>query len=428
MSPVLGQAARQIRRSGPNPALKPQERTDHWDTYLRGRGYDDWSRDPVSDEQALGLTAFYRGVTLISSSIAGLPLDIFRETEDADGRDVRSKAKTPQNRYLWGRPNHEMRRMAFWERVIADELRGNAFIYVDAPNGRIRGIWWIDRRRVRVGRNSNGVKVYEIDREIPMIDYRAGGEIVHIPNWGGALTGYDPVDLAAEAIRLGLSAEEYAARHFESPIPPGLLSTDQELDVDQANAISDRWEATHGGMNNSGKIAVLGRGAKFQPTVVDHEKMQMEALRRFQVEEIARLLGLYPHQLADSSKATTWGTGIEAQNTQFVQFSLMPHAVRVEEAISEDLLVRELTNLRAKWNFSGLLRGSLKERNEAYQAADYLSPDEKRALEDMPPKGGTAAEIWQPVNKAPISSPKFMEPSKPGAAPEPEPAGASSNG
>lgn len=421
MSPVLAQATRAIRRSGANPALKPDS-GDHWDAYLRGRGYDDWSRDPVSDEQALGLTAFYRGVTLISSSIAGLPIDIFEETEDASGREIRTKAKTPENRYLWGRPNPEMRRMSFWERVIADELRGNAFIYVQEQNGRIRSLWWIDRRRVRVGRNANGVKVYEIDREIPMIDFRAGGEIVHIPNWGGALTGYDPVDLAAEAIRLGLSAEEYAARHFESPIPPGLLSTDQELTIDQANAISDRWEETHSGMSASSKIAVLGRGAKFQTTVVDHEKMQMEALRRFQVEEIARLLGLYPHQLADASKATTWGTGIESQNTMFVQFSLMPHAVRVEEAISEDLLVRELTNLRAKWNFAGLLRGSLKERNEAYQAADYLSPDEKRALEDMPPVGGTAAEIWQPVNKAPISSPKFTEPSSP------QPAGAAANG
>lgn len=414
MSPVLSRALA-IRRSGANPALTPSK-GDHWDQYLRGRGYDDWNRDPVSDEQALGLTAFYRGVTLISSSIAALPLDIFSEVEDASGRDIRTKAKTPQNRYLWGRPNREMRRMSFWERVFADELRGNAFIFVVERNGRIQSLWWIDRRRVRVGRNGNGVKVYEIDREIPMIDYRDGGEIVHIPNWGGALTGYDPVDLAAEAIRLGLSAEEYAARHFESPIPPGLLSTDQELSIDQANAIADRWEATHGTMSASQKIAVLGRGAKFQPTVVDHEKMQMEALRRFQVEEIARLLGLYPHQLADASKATTWGTGIESQNTMFVQFSLMPHAVRVEEAISEDLLAREITGLRAKWNFSGLLRGSLKERNEAYAAADYLTPDEKRALEDIEPRGGSAGEIWMPVNKSPISSPKFMEPSKPAPA------------
>lgn len=407
MSPVLGQAARQIRRSGANPATQPT-RGDHWDSYLRGRGYDDWTRDPVTDEQALGLTAFYRGVSLISSSIAALPIDIFRESEDKDGRDVRTKAKTPETRYLWGRPNPEMRRMSFWERVFADELRGNAFIFVVNPDGaRIRSIWWIDRRRVRVGRNSNGVKVYEIDRELPMIDYRAGGEIVHIPNWGGALTGYDPVDLASEAIRLGLSAEEYAARHFESPIPPGLLSTDQELTVPQANEISERWAATHNGMSMSQKIAVLGRGTKFQPTVVDHEKMQMEALRRFQVEEIARLLGLYPHQLADASKGTTWGGGIEQQNIAFVQDSLLPHAVRVEEGISEDLLVNELTGLRAKWNFAGRLRGSMKERNEAYTAADYLSPDEKRALEDLPPVGGKAAQLWMPVNKMPIDAPAF---------------------
>ena len=405
---VADRIVRRIRRSGPNPVTK---REGSWWTGGTWRRSSDPVTKPVDDEAALGLTAFYRGVTLIASTLASLPMHVFEENADGTRVPVDDRAVY----YLTGRPNVEMRRRSFWERVIADEVRGNAFIFVDKDgDDQPIGLWYLDRNRVRVGRTTDGTKVYEVDRERPMIDYRQGGEIVHIPNWGNGLVGYDPVRLASQAISLGLSAQEYASRTFsDGQIPPGLLITDAVLTEPQADAIKKRWRESHGGPNNQEDIGVLGSGAKFQQLSRDLDKMQMETLRRFQVQEIARLLGIPPHLLADVAGSTSWGTGIEEQNRGLWSYTLLPHVGRIEEAIDDDLLVRELTRRYCKFEPAGLLRGSTLQRYQAYRAADFMTPNEKRKLEDLPAvEGGDV--ILQQINQAPLDKFDDMDLSKEG--------------
>lgn len=389
---MVMQLANRVRRSGSNPALKEE------------RGLWNWGRQPathttVDDMSALSLTAFYRGVTLIASTIASLPLHVYQDDDDGE----KEKIKTLDTAYLWRRPNIEMTRQAMWERVFADEVRGNGFVFVQKDDdGQPESIWYLDRRRVRVGRNSDGMKVYEVDNLLPMIDYKQGGEIVHIPNWGDGLVGFDPVALAQQALALGLSAEEYAARTFsQGETPPGLITTDSTLTREQADALSARWTALHGGTRNAHKIAVLGNGAKFQQTSVDMDKMQMESLRRFQVQEVARLLGLPPHLLADVANSTSWGTGIEEQNRGLITFTLQAHITRVEQAIDDALLVNELTQRYVKLDLRGLLRGSTLQRFQAYRAADFMSKNEKRGLEDLPAYDG-GDTLYEAVNMAPV--------------------------
>jgi len=377
-----------IRRSGTNPATRESPWSWPWNISQRTL-----SGATVSDESALSLTAFYRGVSLIARTLAGLPLQVFEETIGQDGTEGETrKLKTPDTRFLWLRPNEEMTRQTFWERIFADEVRGNAFIFVEKDeDGGPAALWYIERQRVKVGRTRDRRKVYEVDNELPMIDYKQGGEIVHIPNWGGALVGYDPVKIAAEAIALGLSAQEYAARTFsQGQTPPGVITSEASLTVAQADAIASRWERLHAGIRNMHKIAVLGNGAKFQQTSVNPGDMQLEVLRKFQVTEIARLLGLPPHLLADVERSTSWGTGIEEQNRNLLQFTFAAHINAVEQAVSDDLLVRELTNRYARLNLAALLRASTLQRFQAYALGygRWLTPNDIRALEEMEPVEG----------------------------------------
>jgi HK97 family phage portal protein len=359
------------------------------------------STGKVNDSAALSQTAFYRGIMLISRTIAGLPMQVFEETIAADGTESPArKIKTSDTAYLWRRPNIEMTRQAMWERVIADEVRGNGFIWVDKDaDGGVAGIWWLARNRVRVGRASNGQKVYEVDNELPMIDYKQGGEIVHFPNWGDGLVGYDPVNIAAKAIALGLSAEEYARASFDDGgVPSGLLSTDQVLTQQQADAVLANWVARI----KSNRPAVLGQGVKYEQIRADAEKVQMLQLRGFQVAEMARLLGLPTHLLAAENTVSTWGAGMEEQNRQLVVLNFQGHINTFEQGVSDDLLVRELTNRYMRMNLSALLRGNTLQRYQAYRLATFMTEDEKRELEELPPKGGAADELLSMTNMTPI--------------------------
>jgi phage portal protein BeeE len=169
---VLDTVARRIRRDGANPTTKKDA---WWPSSLTP-----WaSGNKVNDAAALSQSAFYRGVTLIAQTVAGLPMQVFEEVINPDGTEGPTrKIKSPDTAYLWRRPNIEMTRQSMWERVIADEVRGNGYIWVDKDdNGGVAGIWWLARQRVRPGRTRDGQKVYEVDGELPMIDYKQGGEI-----------------------------------------------------------------------------------------------------------------------------------------------------------------------------------------------------------------------------------------------------------
>lgn len=393
---VIDRLASRIRLSGQNPATKQQQA--------------DWAQATrtltgatVNDMAALSLTAFYRGVLLISQTVGGLPIQVFEEEIDRDGKEgTARKLKTEDTAYLWRRPNPEMTLQSFWERVVGDEVRGNAFIFVEKDDGpEPLALWYVDRSRVRVGRTSSGVKVYEIDNELPMIDYKAGGEIVHIPNWGGALTGYDPIKIAPQAIALGLSAEEYAARSFgQGQVPPGLLSTTMQLTIEQADALADLWERKHGGVRGAGKIAVLGNGATFQKVSTGLDEMQNVEARKFSVSDMARLLGLPPFLLADMDHASQGGgNGLEEQNRNLTTFNFQGHINRIQQAVSDDLLVRELTRRYMRMNTAGLLRGNTLQRYQAYRAADFMTTNQKLALEEMEPVEG-GDELLVPLNMA----------------------------
>lgn len=391
--PILETVTRRIRTSGPNPArAKGSGISRAWGS-LAVAG------TPVNDGSAVALPTFYGGVALIARSVAAFPMHVYRDLPDGQGKAISQSAG---NSYIWRRPNGEEIQQVMWERVVADVVRGNGFIWVEKlPTGRPAGIWWIARNRVRVGRTAEGQKVYQIDNELPMIDYRDGGEIIHIPNWGDSMLGYDIVKIAAQAISLGLSAQDYASRTFtQGDVPPGIITTEQALTPEQAEAVAESWHRQHAGMINVGRTAVIGNGGRFQQTMIDLEKMQMEALRRFQAIDIATLLGLPSSMLNQTSGA--WHITAE-QNQQLVTYSLGHYINRIEQSVDDALLTTELTGEYLKLETSYILRGTPLQRGQFYALGygRWFTPNDIRRLEDMPPvEGGDS--LLAAVNMAPL--------------------------
>ena len=137
-------------------------------------------------------------------------------------------------------------------------------------------------------------------------------------------------------------------------------------------------------MKNSHSVGVLTGVASFKPITLSPEQAQFLETRRFQKAEIA-LLYRVPAYLVDSSVSSTWGTGIEEQNKFFVDQTLMPWIVRIEQAVSTFLLPG-LQYIR--FNVDARLRAKTKDRYESYQVAlnnGFLNADEIRAMEDLAP-------------------------------------------
>ncbi len=84
---------------------------------------------------------------------------------------------------------------------------------------------------------------------------------------------------------------------------------------------------------------------------------------------------------------------------QFVQMSLTPTVRQYEQELNRKLLTPadRKAGFYFKFNMGGLLRGDTAARTNFYQAmlrSGAMAMDEVRRFEDLPPRGGKAAELW----------------------------------
>ena len=95
---------------------------------------------------------------------------------------------------------------------------------------------------------------------------------------------------------------------------PGILKDPSKL--------RESWHAVYGGAMNTGRIAVLEEGVKYQQIAIPPEEAQFLETRKFQIDEIARLYRVPPHMIGDLEKSSF--NNIEQQSLEFVKYTLNP--------------------------------------------------------------------------------------------------------
>lgn len=381
----------------------------------------------VTETSAMAMSAVYRCTAVISSVGAALPLHSYRrgtkERADSDVLDDPHPEMTPYD--LW-KLNFAHR--CLWGNGYTQKVRNGA--------GQVKELWPVTPSRVRVDRergtegNPTG-KVFWVTDDWGALHKLTPREILHIPALGyDGLTGCSPVRLATRGIGLALAAEKHGATLFGSGnLLSGILQTEQRLQPAEAERLRMRWKKMTSGLDRSHETAVLDAGAKFEPLTMPNDDAQLLESREFQVTDIARFFGVPQFLLSQTSKTTSWGTGLEQQAQGFVTFDLHPQWLApTEQRITKELLVR---GKYAKYTVEGLLRGDSQARSAFYQAmwgVGAFSPDDIRALEDRPPlPDGQGRTYYVPMNYVPVGTPP-EEQDDDGATVDFVPAAGSSNG
>ncbi len=351
----------------------------------------------VTEASSLGVSSVWRAVNLIAGTLSSLPLHAYRADEE-----VRVRAKGWADDLLTT-PHPDLTTMEFLQIVFTHLLLwGNAYFWIvrDSSGQAVRQLlpiapWAIQAGRVdELGRLSPfGKKWFVVDgsqsrdgQSYWADDY----EILHIPGFGyDGICGVSPIRAERQAIGLALAAEKAGSKLFASGmLQTGVLQTEQRLTNRQAEALQDRWEERHGGVESAHSTIVLDKGAQFTQLSMNPDDAQFIESRRFQVAEIARIFGVPPHMLMDATGSTSWGSGIEQQTIAFVTYTLRPWIALVEQRLSR--LVRPQA-VYARFSLEGLLRGDSAARAAFYTAMTNvaaINPNEIRALEEMPPYVG----------------------------------------
>jgi HK97 family phage portal protein len=347
------------------------------------------SGEPVTPGNSVMLPTVYRCVGLLSTIIAGCPL-----------RTYRDPGKVEVFPAILDRGNNAMvyTQYELWELIIAHLcLWGNAYVRKirNPDTDLIVDLQPIHPERVSVKRDNEGNKIFEIKRTDPgpsqpiiFTDY----EIMHIPGMGyDGLKGLSPIQLAARTFGTAMAGDKLAAKFFsKGSVLSGIIKVRAPLaDQTQADAIRSRWIQRMGGTANAGEVAVMDAATEFQPLTIEPDSMQFLESRRWQTNEIARMFGIPPHLVGDVEKSTSWGTGIETQNTGFVSYTIAGWTNRIEQRVSREVIATR--KQFCEFDLDRLLRGSMSERFAAYTqgiTAGWLTRNEARIKENMQPLDG----------------------------------------
>ncbi|SDK30556.1 phage portal protein, HK97 family [Lentzea albidocapillata subsp. violacea] len=357
----------------------------------------------VSERSALHMPAVWRAVTLISFVSASLPLRIYQD--EITRKRVKNK--------LLRDPHPEMTRSELWRHSYGSRcLWGNSYTQkVRNRAGQVVELWPITPDRVQVGKVPSTTdlpsgKIFSVVDDWGVMHPMTSREILHIPGFGyDGVTGISPIRMAAQCIGLSVAAEKAGAKFFgQGAMLSGILQTEQRLDPDQAKQLKEQWRAKVSGVNNAYDVAVLDSDAKFQSLTMPYRDAQFLESRVFQIYEIARMFGVPPFLLMESSKSTSWGTGLEQQALGFVQFDLTPvWLTPTEERITKELLFGDEYG---EYAVEGLLRGDSQARAEFYrvmrEVGAYSANDIRHKENEPPVEGGDT--YLQPLNMAPLGS------------------------
>jgi len=343
------------------------------------------SGQSVTVRSAIQVSAVYACIRVIAETVASLPLHVHRNTDTGSVKAT----EHPLYRLLHDEPNTEMTSFILRETILSHLLLwGNAYCQI-VRNGRnhIVGLYPLLPDRMEVDRGSDGRLVYTYTTTDGKRVKLPPEMVLHIPGLGfDGVMGYSPIALERNAIGLGIAAEEYGGRFFANGATPAGVLTHPNT-VKSPKALRESWNAAYGGSSNSGKVAILEEGMKFERISMPNNEAQFLETRKFQVDEICRIFRVPPHLVGDLEHATF--SNIEHQSISFGVHTIRPWLVRIEQSMNRALFSEsEKGRFFIRFNMDGLMRGAYKERMEGYAIArqnGWMSANDIRELESLNP-------------------------------------------
>lgn len=362
---------------------------------------------PVSPETALKLSTVWGCTRLLSETTASLPAVVYQRVGES-GR--RRATQNPLYDVLHDEPNAHQTAFDFFDYMThVAIMRGNAVARKkDGPRGPVDQLVPIPPDYVTIEKLSDNSlrflihEPYAAQPEILLED-----EVLHLRGYTlDGLIGQSVVSYARDSFGLGLGAERFGSRYFaNAAAPSGVLESTKEMSDVARKRLKGQFEAATTGPNAHG-TPVLEDGVTWKQVGLTNKDSQFLESREFQAEEVCRWFRVPPHMVGLTSKATSWGSGIEQMSLGFVTYTLMPWLTRWEQAITRACILAPQLYF-VEFLLDALLRGDTKARYDAYAVAKqngWMSGNEIRARENQNPMP-RGDRYWMPANYIEIGSP-----------------------
>lgn len=334
----------------------------------------------------LALSGFYRGLNLLSDSLASLKFSV----KHIDGDDVPLN-QHPLNMIFNNRIDSNL---TFFELIkvliISVILTGDGFAYIYRDgDGNAKKLRFLPYGTVSI----------EYDATKDILFYKCTNitkqriepkNIIHLKMFSrDGIHGISLVKSMWRSLQIGSFADETAKEYFNTGgSKKGYLKSDKPVSPEQKAEAIENWNRSYNGYGN--KVPVLGNNFDFVQLNENAAEAQLLETRQFTIQEIARYFGISPELLGDLSGSSY--SSIEASLIQFLTNTLKPWIIMIEQEFTKKLLRPSELDLFVNIDERKLLmtdKNSMSNYLKTLVSSGILAINEARKeLELAPIKGG----------------------------------------
>ena len=183
-------------------------------------------------------------------------------------------------------------------------------------------------------------------------------EILHFRAWNkwDQWRGRNPLIAQTENIEQDFQANvSNTSLVKNNSVPLGILSSEQIINEDTAKLLVEQWEKQHKGAPRQHKLAVIGRGAKYERIGLMPSEMQYLDMRKWNRNSILARYGIPPILVGVKDDMTPLsGEDTKEQEKRFWTKKLIPDLKFIEDVLKSKFFSVYDPNIYGEFDISGI--------------------------------------------------------------------------
>lgn len=320
--------------------------------------------EPITRDKALTLPAVSGAVDYICSTIAAMPVKLYKEKQ---GR-VEEVRNDNRPRMLNGDTGDTLDGYQLKKALVEDYLLGKGgYCWIERNRNEVIALKYIPEGFISIYRNQNPLyKDYDIfcyDEVFKPYEF-----IKLLRNTKDGASGVGLCNEVGKALETAYHTLLYQLMLVKSGgNKKGFLKSQRKLGQDEIDALKAAWQNLYA--NDTSNVVVLNNGLEFQEASNSSVEMQLNESKKTLQDEINSIFHIY-----DDYEKT-------------FKAAIYPIIKAFETALNRDLLLeKEKKNYFFEFDVKEIVRASLKERYESYRIAKetgFLTLNEIRRQENL---------------------------------------------
>ncbi|WP_312373002.1 phage portal protein [Lachnoclostridium sp.] len=333
----------------------------------------------ISKSQALNIPSLQASINVIANTISSLPIKMYQEI-DGEVKEITDDHRLTLLNHSTG---DTLTATQFWKAILEDYFLGKGgYAYINKHGNKVESLHYVDETNVSISMNTDPIfKDYNI-----LVNGYTYAPYRFLKFLRKTKDGCTSKSIIKEN-SLMLSVAYFSLKYENKLVAKGgnkrgFLKSENKLEQPTIDELKASWAKLYSN-DESENVVVLNKGLDFKEASNSSVEMQLNEQKLTNSSEISMLINV--------PNAIIRGNASEQDNKNFIKHCIIPILTDLETSLDRDfLLEKEKKNTYYAFDTKELLRGSLKERYEAYEIAlrnNFLQPDEVRNLEDYEPFG-----------------------------------------